>query len=468
MKVSSANAGVPANSADNTSARPSQTNADTTPLGRRRRAPDDAPGSPPARRQRQDSPEDSAQTMFRRAGMTSLPPSPATSEHVPLLDNRPTLERMGVDHPLPGRTWYETGHTTASPADRTSTASAAQVASSSRSAGPATAARPQPTHTSAGQQATVDRLRTQVTGFLSGALGKLQALSAQNMDPELAQFRVLDVDRAIMPLLIVAENARNPGLNLVPLHMDMAEDEEVRTQPPMAGSRHIAEFVASARPGRYRAVIDDGSHTRAADIRKDASGTSVIVVDPLRKEKDENAYVDYADNVNMEFGEHAKCAFIPVDIQKSFFDCRILSLSLALKMHDKDDAFAAFHETLRNGGDPSHHVSRAQQTEELGATLVLDGAPLVDARMMKHGQAASSVSRYLENHPEQSTVPVKDGVQNSFRRTESSKRSGCVTDDAKPDANGTLRAAWRGRFPPARGGVPSCAGLTHQSSAHHP
>ncbi|WP_232017918.1 hypothetical protein, partial [Ralstonia pseudosolanacearum] len=65
-------------------------------------------------------------------------------------------------------------------------------------------------------------------------------------------------------------------------------------------------------------------------------------------------------------------------------------------------------------------------------------------------------------------VPVKDGVQNSFRRTESSKRSGCVTDDAKPDANGTLRAAWRGRFPPARGGVPSCAGLTHQSSAHHP
>ncbi|MGD7264429.1 restriction endonuclease [Ralstonia pseudosolanacearum] len=63
---------------------------------------------------------------------------------------------------------------------------------------------------------------------------------------------------------------------------------------------------------------------------------------------------------------------------------------------------------------------------------------------------------------------VRDGVQNSFRRTESSKRSGCVTDDAKPDANGTLRAAWRGRFPPARGGVPSCAGLTHQSSAHHP
>ncbi|AXW11811.1 hypothetical protein CJO90_15960 [Ralstonia solanacearum] len=65
-------------------------------------------------------------------------------------------------------------------------------------------------------------------------------------------------------------------------------------------------------------------------------------------------------------------------------------------------------------------------------------------------------------------ITLKDGVQNSFRRTESSKRSGCVTDDAKPDANGTLRAAWRGRFPPARGGFPSCAGLTHQSPAHHP
>ena len=68
------------------------------------------------------------------------------------------------------------------------------------------------------------------------------------MDPELAQFRVLDVDRAIMPLLIVAENARNPGLNLVPLHMDMAEDEEVRTQPPMGGGRDIS-LTSLRRPG---------------------------------------------------------------------------------------------------------------------------------------------------------------------------------------------------------------------------
>ncbi len=35
----------------------------------------------------------------------------------------------------------------------------------------------------------------------------------------------------------------------------------------------------------------------------------------------------------------------------------------------------------------------------------------------------------------------RDGVQNSFRRTESSKQSGCVANDAKSDANGTWRAA---------------------------
>ncbi len=260
-------------------------------------------------------------------------------------------------------------------------------------------------------------MRTKVTAFLSGALGRLQDLNARNMDPELAEFHILDVDRAITPLLIVTENARNPGLNLVPLHMDTAEDEEVRTQPPMAGSRHIAEFVASARPGRYRAVIDDGSHTRAADIRKDASGTSVIVVDPLRKERNESAYVDYADNVNSEFGEEAKCAFIPVDIQKSFFDCRTLSLSLALKMQDKGDAFATLHDTLRNGGDPSHSVSRAERTEQLGALLVLDGAPLVDARMMKHSQADSSVTRYLDQHPEQAGVPVNKRNETLSDRT---------------------------------------------------
>ncbi len=417
MKVSSASAGVPANSTGNTNVPPSQTSADTTALGRRRKAPEDAPGSPPARRQRQDAPEDSAQTMFRRAGMTSLPPSPASPDRVPLLDNRPTLERMGVDHPLPGHTWYEAAHTTISPADHVSAAHAAQVGSSSRSADPAATAKPQPARLSSAQQATVERMRTKVTAFLSGALGRLQDLNARNMDPELAEFRILDVDRAITPLLIVTENARNPGLNLVPLHMDTAEDEEVRTQPPMAGSRHIAEFVASARPGRYRAVIDDGSHTRAADIRKDASGTSVIVVDPLRKERNESAYVDYADNVNSEFGEEAKCAFIPVDIQKSFFDCRTLSLSLALKMQDKGDAFATLHDTLRNGGDPSHSVSRAERTEQLGALLVLDGAPLVDARMMKHSQARSSVTRYLDQHPEQAGVPVNKRNETLSDRT---------------------------------------------------
>ncbi|QOK92454.1 YOPP/AvrRxv family protein [Ralstonia pseudosolanacearum] len=416
MKVSSTSAGVPANSTGNTNAPPSPTSAGTSALGRRRKAPEDAPGSPPARRQRQDASEDSAQTMFRRAGMTSRPPSPTSPDRVPLLDNRPTLERMGVDHPLPGHTWYDAAHTTISP-DRVSATHAPQVGSSSRSTYPTAAVKPQPASLSATQQATVERMRTQVTAFLSGALGRLQDLNARNMDPELAEFRILDVDRAITPLLIVTENARNPGLNLMPLHMDTAEDEEVRTQPPMAGSRHITEFMASAQPGRYRALIDDGSHTRAADIRKDASGTSVIVVDPLRKEKDENAYADYADNVNSEFGEDAKCAFIPVDIQKSFFDCRTLSLSLALKMQDKDDAFATLHDTLRNGGDPSQSVSRAERTEQLGALLVLDGAPLVDASMMKHSQAGSSVTRYLDQHPEQAGVPVNKRNETLSART---------------------------------------------------
>ncbi|KFX30534.1 YOPP/AvrRxv family protein [Ralstonia solanacearum] len=416
MKVSSTSAGVPANSTGNTNAPSSPTSAGTSALGRRRKAPADAPGSPPARRQRQDAPEDSAQTMFRRAGIPSRQPSPASPDRVQLLDNRPTLERMGVDHPLPGHTWYEAAHTTISP-DRASATLAPRVGGSSRSAYPATAARPQPARLSATQQATVEHMRTQVTAFLSGALGRLQDLNARNMDPELAKFPILDVDRAITPLLIVTENARNPGLNLMPLHMDTAEDEEVRTQPPMAGSRHIAEFMASAQPGRYRALIDDGSHTRAADIRKDASGTSVIVVDPLRKEKNESAYADYADNVNSEFGEAAKCAFIPVDIQKSFFDCRTLSLSLALKMQDKDDAFATLHDTLRNGGDPSHSVSRAERTEQLGALLVLDGAPLVDARMMKHSQAGSSVTRYLDQHPEQAGAPVNKRNETLSART---------------------------------------------------
>ncbi|MGD7180823.1 hypothetical protein, partial [Ralstonia pseudosolanacearum] len=75
-------------------------------------------------------------------------------------------------------------------------------------------------------------------------------------------------------------------------------------------------------------------------------------------------------------------------------------------------------------------------------------------RIAQTGKSEQETLAEAAYNPDEIWERSRDGVQNSFRRTESSKRSGCVTDDAKPDANGTLRAAWRGRFPPARGGVP--------------
>ncbi|MGD7186092.1 hypothetical protein, partial [Ralstonia pseudosolanacearum] len=73
-------------------------------------------------------------------------------------------------------------------------------------------------------------------------------------------------------------------------------------------------------------------------------------------------------------------------------------------------------------------------------------------RIAQTGKSEQETLAEAAYNPDEIWERSRDGVQNSFRRTESSKRSGCVTDDAKPDANGTLRAAWRGRFPPARGG----------------
>ncbi|WP_261797217.1 MULTISPECIES: YopJ family acetyltransferase [Ralstonia] len=351
---------------------------------------------------------------------------------MPLLDNRPTLERMGIEHPLLGHSWY------GNPADKARAAGKRPVVDAHDRAQPSrTASGPQLT---SAQQAVIEQARARVRQSLQGPLTKLQLALDRNLDLEVAKFPIKKVDWALAPLLMAAENARNPGLNLVALHMETAEtasdDDDKDELPPLANSHNFGAFIESAPPGRYRAIVNDGAHTRAADIRKDTQGTTVIVVDPLRKEKDEAEYDQYADNISAEAGEHAKCAFIPVDLQKSAFGCRIFSMSLALKMHAREGDFSALHDALRDGTDPVPLVSRAKTTEELGALLVLDGAPLIDARMMKHSDAASSVRRYVASHPDQATTEVNKRKETLQDRTNRHLKERIIL--ARVDANGTV------------------------------
>jgi len=269
------------------------------------------------------------------------------------------------------------------------------------------------------QQARSDLMRT-----LHSALSDLEGLVNSNTDPELAGYPIKQLDRQIMPLLIAAENWRRPNLNLIALHTSEAagvdsDDEDMDEQAPMAGSHEIDDFVRDHPDGRYRALIDNGQHTRVADIHKSASGVSVILLDSLRVEKDETEYNDYAVNFKEEFGTHAaaRCAFIPLDLQKSAFGCRIFSMSLALKMQAREGDFTNMHRALYSG-DLSPVVPGSVQTEEdEDAHVVLNAGPLVDASMLKHNQSRNSIAHYLQSNPDQDGVIVNKHGETLRTRT---------------------------------------------------
>jgi type III effector protein PopP2 len=270
--------------------------------------------------------------------------------------------------------------------------------------------------------AQAQQARSHLRSTLNSALSDLEGLVNNNADPELAGYPIKQLDRQIMPLLIAAENWRRPNLNLIALHTSEAvsvdsDDEDMDEQAPMAGSQEIDDFVRSRPNGRYRALIDNGQHTRVADIHKSESGVSVIMLDSLRVEKDETAYDDYAVNLKQDFGTHAaaRCAFIPLDLQKSAFGCRIFSMSLALKMQAREGDFTNMHRALYSG-DLSPVVPGSMQTEEdEDAHVVLDAGPLIDASMLKHNQSRSSIQKYLQSNPDQDAVIVNNKHRETLR-----------------------------------------------------
>ncbi|WP_423595285.1 YopJ family acetyltransferase [Roseateles sp. MS654] len=255
------------------------------------------------------------------------------------------------------------------------------------------------------EPAHAQQARHQLGNIVHTALAQLNDLLKANVDPELAGFPIKAWDRHLMPLLVASENWRRPQLNLVALHTELAEDPD-EGATAAAGSSNVRQFIEAAPFGRYRALVDDGQHIRAADIHKSEYGVSVVAIDPAQPSNAnaDNEREEIADLFKENFGEGAKLAFIPLDVQKSGFGCRVFSMSLALKMHAREDVFTDFHHALA-ADDVWSRVPDATLTDG-DAFIVRDAGHLVDASMMKHSQSRSSIKKYLEDHPDQKRVRV--------------------------------------------------------------
>ncbi|WP_310503028.1 YopJ family acetyltransferase, partial [Raoultella terrigena] len=139
----------------------------------------------------------------------------------------------------------------------------------------------------------------------------------------------------------------------------------------MKGSWNPQAFIESADSGRYVALLDNGQHTRAAHILKEGRDVSVLVVDSLRLNQPEQDYEDYAVSLKEDFGPGARLAFIPLDLQKSAYGCRVFSISLALKMHARADLFGQMHEALSRDADPAPGMPQMRDTPDEGAFVIL-------------------------------------------------------------------------------------------------
>ena len=143
-------------------------------------------------------------------------------------------------------------------------------------------------------------------------------------------------DMANLPLLVAAENARNPGLNLH--HCDSRE----------AFIAHLGAIAKdSERTGCYRGravvCVDQGwLHHAAADIyHQPGQPVSVIMPDSFM------VSADLREMIESEMRQAGVACCVGADgttIQKSTNDCVMFSLSFALKMQDHEVFFDKRHQ----------------------------------------------------------------------------------------------------------------------------
>lgn len=192
---------------------------------RRRPASAEALGMPPSRRQRLESPSSTSSLRLPTAQIAVSRPLQAT--HSTMTVNLPSIGQPGtsVEHEAKGKS--ATGSLVGGICAAGSSVPNPPL--------PATLAprqslqsRPTAPRTEAFPPATVDKARTFVTAVLNNAVTRLKTVADQNRDPALAGLPMVKLDAMVAPALIVAENRRNPGLNLVALHTSTSDDRTHR------------------------------------------------------------------------------------------------------------------------------------------------------------------------------------------------------------------------------------------------
>jgi hypothetical protein len=273
-----------------------------------------------------------------RAAGPTLPLTPARAQlwqwtrlpaHELLLDNRAVIERTGV---LDG-------------ACLLGTPGAALVDTPAQARPPGTVFLPSTLPMPAAPQVTlpsgepheVAQARRLVVGWLAEARYIAAEVHTEGASPDDEADAFKKLDKLVAPAMVAALNAANTGLNLVYAHCVQTGGGMRFPDQSGFGSVGWNDFVANARPGRFRVLIDNSAHNLALDVavvqRPDSSGLrgSVLALNPTPSPGNTRAGVaaELADQLSLPPGWSFLIA--EVAAQRSDRSCRIFALSMALK-----------------------------------------------------------------------------------------------------------------------------------------
>lgn len=215
-----------------------------------------------------------------------------------------------------------------------------------------------------------------------------------------------DIDLAMLPIMVAAENKRTPNLKLTVLPTGTGLVQWLENMPPPQpkwyekAKPHHNERVMFAMPGFF-------AHKVVADVMQDSKGNvSVLVVEPLGFKKDfEKAMRNEALPTiskalqNSPLGKKISVTVLALDTMKSDNDCRIFGLSAASKMADQPKYFEALHAQNIKGRLKAANGGTAQVLAELGGIKIIEGKDVLPFGFVKHSQSETTLDHWREKNP---------------------------------------------------------------------
>jgi hypothetical protein len=217
-------------------------------------------------------------------------------------------------------------------------------------------------------------------------------------------------DAAMMPTLVAAENARQPGLQLT-LIEDHAQLKAWLRADIEEGARRRALF---SLPG-----FED--HFVVADVRRKDGRTSVLVADSLDPSADvvQTYEASVLTALRRLLPARATLSMLALGAQQSDMGCRIFSLSFASKLAADKDDIDKLHDQNLPGASLQMGTFPALSRGGSRQARLFEGASLIPQPFMKHAQSRTAIQQWQAEHPSTAPdVPVNSEGQTLLSRHE--------------------------------------------------